>query len=121
MQPSFREPWVLPCVCPMARSPGIGSKRALVGGYHALDIGFWHEREGLAMLGARHFPRLDVRIGWLGRGGHQLVHIGDGHRAVSGAMYEQDGTGRDLSDDRYGPCLVIVDAIEQLPRQQSAW
>src|SRR5258708_7442366 len=102
-------------------APGIGSTRARVEGYHARGRGFWDEREGLDMLGARLLPRLDVRVGWLGRGGHQLVHIGDGHRAVSGAMNEQDGTGRDLGDDRYGPCLVVVDAIEQLPRRHSAW
>lgn len=63
----------------MARSPEIGSKRALEEGYYALDIGFWHEPVGLDMLGSRHFPHLDVRVGWLGRSGRQLVHIGDGH------------------------------------------
>jgi hypothetical protein len=105
----------------MARSPGIGSEGALVEGYHALDIGYWHEREDLDMLGARHFPRLDVRVGWLGCGSHQLVQIGDGYRAVSAAMNEQDGTRRDLGDHRYGPCLIIGDAIEQLSRQQRAW
>src|SRR5260370_28979572 len=66
-------------------SPGIGSKRALVESYHALDIDFWHEREGVAMLGARHSPRLDVRVRSLGRRGHQLVHTGDGPRAARGA------------------------------------